>query len=294
MSFQKMQEKMYRWSWTKTLTCELCGFEPKTKNKFRERQDHLVMEHFKDEFDKILPYCRPYICPSQGCGYTGHDKQSILRHYTGKHHGILEKYLEEALAAKGITTFGKLANGDGFEEDFENDFLMDTSIENPCLKKNYPCEIYKKEFNTKSSLKQHLINSDSDIISCVPPKLDYNNADSKRIVNSISNHNSDAISEDKKNQTQIIDYSVNPPHHHIEIIAVQDSLPKSPVPVVQDRTLYKGTFEKGDEQIVIHKFSCSHCNDFFFNKHHLDRHSYTKHGVETGKKIGQKWISPTS
>ena len=84
-----------------THTCELCGFEPKTKNKYREKQDHLVMKHFKEKIDKIFPHCRPYTCPSDDCTFTGKDKQALLRHYTGKH-GILEKYLREALAENGI------------------------------------------------------------------------------------------------------------------------------------------------------------------------------------------------
>ncbi|TRY70026.1 hypothetical protein TCAL_15013 [Tigriopus californicus] len=85
-----------------THTCELCGFEPKTKNKYREKQDHLVMKHFKERIDKIFPHCRPYTCPYAECSFTGKDKQALLRHYTGKH-GILEKYLREALAEKGIS-----------------------------------------------------------------------------------------------------------------------------------------------------------------------------------------------
>ncbi len=99
-----------------THTCELCGFEPKTKNKYREKQDHLVMKHFKEKIDKIFPHCRPYSCPTAGCEFTGKDKQALLRHYTGKH-GILEKYLKEALADKGISYVpgdhgGKRKNGE--------------------------------------------------------------------------------------------------------------------------------------------------------------------------------------
>ena len=85
-----------------THTCELCGFEPKTKNKYREKQDHLVMKHFKEKIDKIFPHCRPYSCPAAECVFNGKDKQALLRHYTGKH-GILERYLREALAEKGIS-----------------------------------------------------------------------------------------------------------------------------------------------------------------------------------------------
>jgi len=84
-----------------THTCELCGFEPKTKNKYREKQDHLVMKHFKERIDKIFPHCRPYSCPNVECEFTGKDKQALLRHYTGKH-GILELFLKEELAARGI------------------------------------------------------------------------------------------------------------------------------------------------------------------------------------------------
>ena len=84
-----------------THTCELCGFEPKTKNKYREKQDHLVMKHFKERIDKIFPHCRPYSCPNTECSFEGKDKQALLRHYTGKH-GVLELYLREALLAKGI------------------------------------------------------------------------------------------------------------------------------------------------------------------------------------------------
>jgi hypothetical protein len=84
-----------------THTCELCGFEPKTKNKYREKQDHLVMKHFKERIDKIFQHSKPYSCPSADCIFRGKDKQALLRHYTGKH-GILEKFLREALAEKGI------------------------------------------------------------------------------------------------------------------------------------------------------------------------------------------------
>jgi hypothetical protein len=85
-----------------THTCELCGFEPKTKNKYREKQDHLVMKHFKERIDKIFPHCRPYSCPNSECEFAGKDKQALLRHYTGKH-GVLELFLREALQERGIS-----------------------------------------------------------------------------------------------------------------------------------------------------------------------------------------------
>ena len=42
----------------------------------------------------------------------------------------------------------------------------------------------------------------------------------------------------------------------------------------------------------IDKFPCSHCNDFFFGKYHLERHTYLKHGIETRKKYCQKCYKP--
>ena len=80
-----------------TTTCELCGFKPKTKNKYRERQDHLYMKHFKEEFDRMFTFRSPWNCPAGMCTYSGKDKQSVLRHFIGKH-GILEKYLSNTLA----------------------------------------------------------------------------------------------------------------------------------------------------------------------------------------------------
>ena len=37
-------------------TCELCGFEPKTINKLREKQDHLIMKHFKEKINDIVVF----------------------------------------------------------------------------------------------------------------------------------------------------------------------------------------------------------------------------------------------
>ena len=89
---QKSQQQSY--------TCELCGFEPTTNNKSREKQDHLVMKHFKEQIVKILPHCRPFICPNTECSFRAKYKQDLLRHYT-RNHVVLELYLKEALLVKG-------------------------------------------------------------------------------------------------------------------------------------------------------------------------------------------------
>ena len=44
----------------------------------------------------------------------------------------------------------------------------------------------------------------------------------------------------------------------------------------------------------IKKFPCGHCNDYFFSKINLERHSHLKHGEESGKKICKKCSAPFS
>ena len=92
----------------------LCGFEPKTINKYREIQDHLTNVHFRDKIEANLPQSRPFLCPyyvengQNPCNYLGKDKQALLRHISK--HGILEKYMEEELMAintNTTTTSGK-------------------------------------------------------------------------------------------------------------------------------------------------------------------------------------------
>ena len=73
--------------------CEICGFVPYTKNKYREKQDHLAKFHFKERIDAVMPTTRPYACPDIECNYLGKDKQDVLRHYTGKHN-ILKMWVD--------------------------------------------------------------------------------------------------------------------------------------------------------------------------------------------------------
>ena len=63
------------------LTCELCGFEPKTKNKYREKQDHMLRNHFMERMSEVFPTWNNFNCPSSDCVFIGKDKQSIMRHY---------------------------------------------------------------------------------------------------------------------------------------------------------------------------------------------------------------------
>ena len=72
--------------------CEICGFEPKTKNKSRERQDHLAMKHYRERIQADLTEVTNFQCPL--CDYVGKDKQTIYRHYTGKHK-VVEQYLAD-------------------------------------------------------------------------------------------------------------------------------------------------------------------------------------------------------
>ena len=79
----------------------MCGFEPKNKNKYHERLDHLAIKHFHEKLNKVIPNCQPYKCPSEKCGYVGKNKLDVTRHYTGKH-DILKKYLSDKLAEREL------------------------------------------------------------------------------------------------------------------------------------------------------------------------------------------------
>merc|ERR1719270_1134763 len=84
--------------------CELCGFEPKTKNKSRERQDHLAMKHYRDRIQADLTASTNFSCPL--CEYVGKDKQTIYRHYTGKHK-VVEQYLAQDIANGRVVTLAQ-------------------------------------------------------------------------------------------------------------------------------------------------------------------------------------------
>jgi len=103
MSFRTFRKKEF--------TCELCGFEPKTKNKYREKQDHLMNRHFKKQIDELVNNTyRNLKCPN--CDYKAGDRQSLLRHYTAKH-GILEKLLSQALEERNIDDEMKVVENRG-------------------------------------------------------------------------------------------------------------------------------------------------------------------------------------
>jgi hypothetical protein len=84
--------------------CEICGFEPKTKNKSRERQDHLAMKHYKERITSDLASVPGHKCPV--CDYVGKDRQTVYRHYTGKHK-VVEQYLADDIKAGRVQLFSQ-------------------------------------------------------------------------------------------------------------------------------------------------------------------------------------------
>ena len=75
-------------------TCEICGFKASTKNKCRELQDHLLNSHFKEKVDKDLHEVTPRNTKCPQCDYVAKDRQTVYRHYFGRH-GTMERYLNE-------------------------------------------------------------------------------------------------------------------------------------------------------------------------------------------------------
>ena len=51
--------------------CELCGFVPKTTNKYREKTDHLIFKHFKEKINIIYPQDRAFKCTVDNCNQSG-------------------------------------------------------------------------------------------------------------------------------------------------------------------------------------------------------------------------------
>jgi len=79
--------------------CPICKWQATTKNPYRHLQDHLARIHFKERIAAELPTKKPYICPMADCdGKHYPDWQAVMRHYIGKKHGILDKFVKEELS----------------------------------------------------------------------------------------------------------------------------------------------------------------------------------------------------
>jgi len=89
--------------------CPICKFQATTKNPYRHLQDHLARVHFKERIAAELPTKKPYKCPFEGCdGKQYPDWQAVMRHYIGKKHGILDKYVKEELTQIRQQNNGKI------------------------------------------------------------------------------------------------------------------------------------------------------------------------------------------
>ena len=105
--------------------CPICMFQATTKNPYRHLQDHLARYHFKERIAADLPTKKPYICPMPGCDNKHYPDwqvrthslsteldilclQAVMRHYIGKKHGILDKFVKEELAQIRKENGGKI------------------------------------------------------------------------------------------------------------------------------------------------------------------------------------------
>ena len=80
--------------------CEICGFQPKSGTKSRERLEHMARKHFKARIDRELSQSSGVnTCPL--CEYVGKCKQELIRHYT-RRHKVLERYMAEDKLENGI------------------------------------------------------------------------------------------------------------------------------------------------------------------------------------------------
>jgi len=89
--------------------CPICKFQATTKNPYRHLQDHLARNHFKERIAAELPTKKPYICPESGCENKAYpDWQAVMRHYIGKKHGVLDRFVKEELAQIRKENGGKI------------------------------------------------------------------------------------------------------------------------------------------------------------------------------------------
>merc|ERR1711899_149399 len=146
---KKMSFRTFR---KKEFTCVLSGLGANTKNKYREKQDHLMNRHFKKQIDELVNNAhRNLKCPN--CDYEAGDRQSLLRHYTAKH-GILEKLLSEALEEKNIDDEMKVENNrGGTKRKFPNDDVISADEEEKTVPKKLALStLSNNNFSPKVSL----------------------------------------------------------------------------------------------------------------------------------------------
>lgn len=147
-------------------TCDLCGFEPNSKNKFRAKQDHLMRVHFMDKINQIFPDLKVKICPANSCTFEAADKQHLLRHYVNKHK-VLENWLKEAISEQGLdyqpVVYGSRGGFKGtaklkkknLNHDSDSDEDNSSSNKSGSSKKEYSCDCCKKKFFERYHLVLH-------------------------------------------------------------------------------------------------------------------------------------------
>jgi hypothetical protein len=247
--------------------CELCGYVPTTKNKYRERQDHLARVHFKDKIDKFIPKCRPYKCPEIDCLYVGKDNQSILRHFTGKH-DILRKWVKEALSTKEI-----VKPSDSIQN-------VNSVIIEPLPK----CVFCDTTFSNHFSLKEHQeefheeFHEGKKLHKCLT--CDYKTSFKHNLVDHIK-----AVHERKKpHKCWICDYSFNKKSNLKQHISTVHEGKKRYLCSICDYSCYRSYILKEHiDGVHEGKFKCTLCNYEYTTKLSLRRHMKSSHDESNSK-----------
>ena len=242
-------------------TCELCGYVPITKNKYRERLDHLARVHFKDKIDKFVPKCQPYKCPEIECLYVGKDNQSILRHFTVKHE-ILRKWLKEALNTKEIVnSSNSIQNVNSvIIEPLPKCVFCDTTFSNHFSLKEHQ-EEFHEEFHGGKKLHKCL--------TC-----DYKTSFKHNLVDHIK-----AVHEGKKpHKCWICDYSFNKKSNLKQHISTVHERKKRYTCSFCDYSCYR-PYNLKEHIVGVHegKFKCTLCNNKYTTTVSLRRHMRSSH-----------------
>jgi len=278
-SMEKPKMMSFKTFRKKDFTCELCGFEPKTKNKYREKQDHLMNRHFKKQIDQLMVNNTHKKCPT--CDYEAGDRQSLLRHYTAKH-GILEKLLSEALEEQNIDDEMKVENHRGTKRKIVNDVVSAEEEKISTPKKLALSTLSNNNFspkvlsttNSKILPKPVIILPQNTIVPLVLQTV--NEAVPRKILPAVSN------------------FTIKP---LVPIISTNVTL--TPKLKFQCQQCLKPFLNNRDltRHAVVHtqekNFRCSFCNAAFFGrKDHLVRHEQNCNNNKIS--IQSKLISPGS
>ena len=267
-------------------TCEICGYELKTKNQTRERQDHLATKHYGARITKDLNlnnksvFANDYRCPI--CDYACTDRTSLCRHYT-RRHKVLEKYLAEDIATGKVVplvrrdrvqTAGKVPEVTIKTPPIIT--LEDASVGVISKVKspgNFMCGTCKKVFSSNALLEEHVsIHFKNRPYQCKDCSVAFLTPGFLRRHQMSEGHINKVKNKDTNDETGVKKYSCIVCNFHTHNITTYI------IHMRQEHGI-KSIKERADQHFHDNQqFKCKICYRSFANKHVLQTHQRTHTG----------------